>query len=153
VLPGESVIDRFVKRGELIGYVTDFRAATVRVVVPQSDVALVRDRTRSVAARLASELGRVHEAQIARAVPGGTNRLPSAALGSAGGGRFAVKADDQEGVELLENVFQFDLALSDDALVAHAGQRVYVRFDHGNEPLIQRWLSSLRRLLLSRIGV
>jgi putative peptide zinc metalloprotease protein len=153
VLPGESVLDRFVQRGELLGYVTDLSTATARVVVAQSDVALVRDHTRRVDARLSSDLDRVHGAAIARAVPGGTNRLPSAALGTAGGGGFAVDGQDKQGTKLLQNVFEFDVSLPSEAGVVHAGQRVYVRFDHGAEPLALRWSRSLRRLLLSRWSV
>jgi putative peptide zinc metalloprotease protein len=153
VLPEANVIDRFVHRGELLGYVTDLRAPSARVVVAQSEVALVRERTRGVQVRLASALGQIHGASIARAVPGGTDRLPSAALGTAGGGRFAVDSADEQGTRLRENVFEFEVALPAAAAGSYAGERVYVRFDHGFEPLAWRWGRALRRLLLSRLHV
>jgi putative peptide zinc metalloprotease protein len=35
----------------------------------------------------------------------------------------------------------------------HVGGRVYVRFDHGWEPLIWRWYRNVRQLFLRRFSV
>jgi putative peptide zinc metalloprotease protein len=153
VLPGPLPLDRFLKRGELVGWVTDLTTVTARVVVPQTAVALVRERTHAVSVRLVSDLSRVYAARVSREVPGGTRKLPSAALGAAGGGPFAVSSDDESGTALLENAFEFDVLLPGEASIEYAGQRVYVRFDHGSEPLALRALRSLRRLLLGQFGV
>jgi putative peptide zinc metalloprotease protein len=48
-------------------------------------------------------------------------------------------------------VFELDLGLSDSA--GAVGEIVYVRFDHGFEPLAMRAYRGVRRLLLSRLGV
>jgi len=50
-------------------------------------------------------------------------------------------------------VFQVELALPADVPVATLGSRVYVRFDHGLEPLARRWYRDLRRLFLSTFDV
>ena len=86
-------------------------------------------------------------------MPAASDRLPSAALGTQGGGRFAVDPMDPEGLRTLERVFQFDLALPDDAEIGAAGERVYVRFDHPSEPVAQRGYRALRRLFLRQLGV
>ena len=52
-----------------------------------------------------------HEVAIVREVPGGTNQLPTAALGPNGGGRFAVDPRAGDGRTTLERVFQIELAL------------------------------------------
>jgi putative peptide zinc metalloprotease protein len=149
----EALIDRFVKQGELLGWVTDLSVPSARVVVSQAEAALVRGRTRDVAVRLAERPGEVLPARIEREVPSGSNRLPSPALGSEGGGPFAVDPADEEGTSALERVFQFELALPQGAAVAHVGGRVHVRFDHGAEPVALRWGRDLRRLFLRRFGV
>jgi putative peptide zinc metalloprotease protein len=148
-----DLIGRFVTQGELLGYVTDFSKATVRVVVPQADVARVRRRTRRIEVRLADRLWDVRQASIVRQVPEGTDRLPSAALGTQGGGSLEVDRSDEKGTLLLESAFQLDLALPRGAEIGRAGVRVYVRFDHGTETLAEQSYRSLRRLFMRRFGV
>jgi putative peptide zinc metalloprotease protein len=147
-LPG-----RFVEQGERIGYVVGPSIATVRVVLPQSQASLVRERTQAVDVRLSPRVGEVLPASIEREVPAATDRLPSRALGIAGGGRLRVDPADPDGLQTLERVFQLDLALPSDAYVGEIGGRVYVRFDHGAEPVALRAYRSLRRVFLSQLGV
>ena len=147
-LPG-----RFVRQGELIGYVLGDTIDTVRVVLPQADAALVRDRIVRVEVRLQSRVGEVLPARIRRELPGATNRLPSRALGSVGGGRFAVDPADPEGLQTLEPVFQLDLTLVESRSIREIGGRAYVLFDHGAEPLAAQAYRGLRRLFLRELGV
>ena len=113
----------------------------------------MRQRTRSVAVRLAERPERVLAARVQREVPSASNRLPTRALGSAGGGSFAVDPQDEDGLLALETVFQFDLALPADTRVEQIGGRVHVLFEHGSEPLGRRSYRALRRLFLRRFGV
>jgi putative peptide zinc metalloprotease protein len=53
----------------------------------------------------------------------------------------------------LQALFQFDLESSTRSDVVNVGGRVYVRFDHGWEPLAQRWYRQIRRLFLSKFHV
>jgi putative peptide zinc metalloprotease protein len=154
VLPHDGdVIDRFVRQGEVLGHVTDFSKPIARVVVGQRDIGLVRERTRAVEVRLAQRRDEVIPAVIEREVPSASQQLPTPALGSAGGGAFAVDPSDGEGLTALESVFQFDLALPAGTPVEQIGGRVYVLFDHGSEPLAQRSFRAIRRLFLGRFGV
>lgn len=150
---GADLAGRFVKQGELIGYVVGPSIASVRVVLPQSQVSLVRERTRAVDVRLSPRIGQVLPARIERVVPAAAHRLPSRALGTAGGGRLSVDPADPDGLRTLEPVFQLDLTLLGDTRVGKIGGRVYVRFDHGSEPVARRAYRSLRRLFLSQLGV
>jgi len=86
-------------------------------------------------------------------VPAATQRLPSRALGTAGGGEWAVDPSDPEGLRTLVPVFELDLMLPEAPAMSAIGEAVYVRFDHGNEPLAMRAYRGLRRLLLSRFSV
>ena len=150
---GEGLVGRYVEQGAVVAYVVDLRLATARVVVPQRDVALLRDRTRAVWLRFEHDLGTVLPVSVAREVPVATDRLPTSALGTAGGGPFAVDPADPDGLRTLESVFQFDLALPSEVSIRAAGERVHVRFDHGAEPVVQRGYRAVRRLFLRQLGV
>jgi putative peptide zinc metalloprotease protein len=144
---------RFVRRGELLGYVTDLEAPTVRAVVSAVEIARVRERTIGVEVRLADQVAEVLPAEIRLQVPTATTALPSAALGAAGGGRIGVDASDEQGLTAAEKVFVLDLALPREARVVGLGQRAYVRFRHPPEPLALRLISGVRRLFLARFHV
>jgi putative peptide zinc metalloprotease protein len=75
------------------------------------------------------------------------------ALGAMGGGPFAVDTREPDGMKAAEKLFQLDLALPADARIGGIGERVYVRFEHGNEPLANRGFRAVRRLFLGRLGV
>ena len=139
---------RFVSQGSQIGYVLEFSKPLVRAVVPQDQVGLVRERVDEVQVKLSDRSGQTLSGQMLREVPAATDELPSAALGTLGGGWIAVDPTDPSGLKPLESVFQFDINLLDALGVSHAGGRAYIRFDHGAEPLIHRWYRDLRRMLL-----
>jgi putative peptide zinc metalloprotease protein len=146
-LPG-----RFVRRGEVLGYVVEPSTVTVRVVVSQPDADLVRARTGPIQMRLPESFTEITEATLKREVPAATDQLPSRALGQIGGGGVAIDPRDEQGLTSFQKVFLFDIA-PPDAWVFNVGGRVYVRFDHGLEPLVWRWYRSVRQLLLARFNV
>ncbi len=147
-LPG-----RFVRRGELLGHVIALERMTVRTIVSQDDAGLVQHRTRHVALRLAETVSEVRSARLVRVVPGASAQLPSLALGSAGGGEVATDPRDAEGMRALHPTFQVDLELPSPARIAHVGEHVYVRFDHGTESLAAQGWRRLRQLFLTRLHV
>jgi len=149
----KDLLGRFVRHGEPVAYVVDFDKITARVVVPQADVGLVRRETTSVEVRFADDVATALPATILREVPAASDRLPSAALGSIGGGQFQVDPQDEQGTRTLDPIFQFDLNLPPDTVIGNAGGRVYVRFDHGTEPLAQQWYRSLRQLFLRQFTI
>ena len=69
--------DRFLKQGDLVGYVLNVERPTVRVVAAQAEIDLVRQHNQGVKVRLASQMERVIPALILREVPGAMERLPS----------------------------------------------------------------------------
>jgi putative peptide zinc metalloprotease protein len=50
-------------------------------------------------------------------------------------------------------VFEIEINLPPDAHTDYLGSRMYVRFDHGYEPLAFQAWHSLRQLFLRRFGV
>jgi putative peptide zinc metalloprotease protein len=147
-LPG-----RFVKRGELLGYVLDRSAITARVVVQQPDVDLVRQRTSKVKIRFPEKIDETLPAVVRREVPAATDQLPSRTLSQQGGGQIAIDPRDMMGVKAFQKIFLFDIELPEQIGLYNVGGRVYVRFDHGWEPLLWRWYRGARQLFLRRFNV
>jgi putative peptide zinc metalloprotease protein len=149
----EDLPGRYVKRGELVGYVMELGAITVRSVVPQSDIDLVRYQTRAVHVRLAERLDDSVSGVVRRVVPGATENLPAMALGAEGGGKLAVDLRHDREAKALERVFQVDVKLTQSARYVNVGGRAFLRFDHGHATLAQQWSRRLRQLFLSKFDV
>lgn len=148
---------RFVKRGELLGYVVDRPAQRVRVAVTQEDMDLIASRARDEGVR--AEVRLPHQsaipARLHRALSGGEQQLVSPALGTTGGGEIAVDPQDTQGIKPLHRVFDLELLLDhpppEQGLVF--GNRCQVRFDLGATPLGWQWLLRLRQLFLGQMSV
>ena len=154
VVPNDGdLVGRFVRQGELIGYILNGDAFIVRAVVPQYAIALVRQRTKGVELRVAGSASHVIESSIERQVPGALNQLPNAALGSLGGGDIAVDPRAEDGLTTFQGVFQVDLSLPPRDADQPVGMRVFVKFDHGTEPVAAQIYRSMRRLLLRQFNV
>jgi putative peptide zinc metalloprotease protein len=147
-LPG-----RFVRRGELLGYVLDRSTITARVVVSQSDVDFVRQQTKRVQIRFPESISECLPAILRREVPAATDQLPGRALSQEGGGEIAIDPRDMLGIKAFQKVFLFDVELPTCEGLYNVGGRIYVRFDHGKEPLFWRWYRGLRQLFLRRFNV
>lgn len=147
-LPG-----RFVRQGQALAHVLAPEALTVRAVVSQDDIDLVRERTRRAEVRLAERVDEVVPARVRRVVPTASGTLPSTALGIAGGGRVPIDPRDERGLSALEKLFVVELEIEGSPRGANLGGRVHVRFDHGNTPLALQWFRQLRQLFLSRLDV
>lgn len=154
-LPG-----RFIRQGELIGFVVDGSLQLVRVVVTQEDIDLVRREVKDVAIRLASRIDDIIPATIVREVPAAKNELPSLALSTEGGGLHPLDPSETDEAKTLTSLFQYDLALSKPIsgalkadLQAPYGARVHVRFNHQPEPLAFQVWRRIRQLFLSRLNV
>ena len=144
---------KFVKRGEVLGFVLDRASITARVAVPQSDLDLVRNRTKRVDVRLPEKPYETVHASLIREVPAATDRLPSRILGRPGGGEIPIDPRDEQGTKAFQKIFLFDIQLPASTRLFSVGGRVHVRFDYGMEPLIHRWHRHLRELLLTKFNI
>lgn len=152
IIQPEDLPGRFVRRGAPLGYVVDFSKVTVRVVVSQRDVDLVRTETRGVAVRLSEALGREFPGDIGREVPAASHELPSLALSVEGGGSVALDPREREDPKAFEKLFQFEIFVTGLNLRT-IGERVFVRFSHDSKPVALRWYRAVRRTLLSQFSV
>ena len=154
VLPrAEDLPGRFLHRGDVLAHVVDLNTLTVRTIVDQTDIDLIRHSTKTVQVRLAERLASPIDADVKRLVPAASDELPSPALGSEGGGQVPMDPKDPKGQKAIRKVFQIDLQLPLALGIVNVGGRVYVRFDHGREPLMTQWYRQGRQLFLSRFNV
>lgn len=147
-----DVIDRYFRKGDLLGYLSEETKPKVRVLIHQEDIDLIRQAYDEVEVRGAPRLDKVIVGQIIREVPGGALQLPSRALSVDGGGQVAVDPRDTDGLTALNRHFQIEIELPTKDL-AFYGARVHVRFEHRAEPLAYQWYRRLRPLLLSQFHV
>jgi putative peptide zinc metalloprotease protein len=158
VRPASDMVGRYVKDGEIIGYVTPSAGRIARVVVPQSDIELVHGRLVDVLIRLADRHTDL-ASHLVRAVPAAETNIPSQALTTANGGTISTDPRDSKGAKAFERLFQFDLALPDGGPAASAlaasgfGTRVFVRFDFAWEPVGTMLYRRIRQGLLSRFEI
>lgn len=151
-IPIEDMRDRFVRKGQLLGYVIPASTVTARVLVSQDDVDLVRSQTEKVRVKLASRVYQTYEAQVMREVPAASDKLSNPALSSLGGGPAATDPRDSTQPKTLDKWFEFELQLPG-ATSTVLGEHVYVRFEHDAEPLAQRAYRGLRQLFMKRFTV
>jgi putative peptide zinc metalloprotease protein len=142
----------YLKQGDPIAYVIDFSDVSVRVVVPQNAIGLVRKRTQDVEIRLQGKVDRRIASEVEREIPAATYRLPSKALSQEGGGEIQTDPFDKDGVKTRDQYFQFEVSLPESVGYAHIGQRVHVRFAHGYEPMAWQWYRSFEELFLDELG-
>ena len=147
-LPG-----RFVKKGELLGYIVSEHRPTIRAVVSQADIGLVRERVTQIEVRLTERLDKSLRAELERIVPAADLDLPSAALGTGGGGGVPIDPVDPDRRRALKSHFQLDLSLPELAKDPHIGGRAYIRLEHGTMPLARQWYRRLRQLILGKFYV
>lgn len=149
----EDLPGKYLKQGETVGYIFPEATVTVRAVVPQEDVSLVRQRMVRGTARFVRDFSRIHAFSLVREVPAGLEHLPSRTLSVEGGGTNIVDPREKSGTKTFSRTFQFDVQLPLDWSAVSVGDRVYLRFEHGYEPLVRRWWRSLRQLFLARLDV
>jgi putative peptide zinc metalloprotease protein len=149
----EDLPGRFLRKGQALAHVLPSQVVTVRAVVSQDDIDLVRERTRRAQVRLAERVEDVVPARVKRVVPGASDQLPSTALGSAGGGQVPIDPRDARGVSAIERLFVVELELEGASRLVNLGGRVHVRFDHGRASMAVQWFRELRQLFLSRLDV
>jgi putative peptide zinc metalloprotease protein len=151
--PPRDLVGTFLRKGDSVGFVAELGDPTVRVVVPQSAIGLVRDDTREIRIRFANRFDEVRSARVIRELPFVTDRLPSLAFASQGGGEISIDPGDPSGAKALEMFFQLDLKTDTPVEAAGIGVRVFVRFGHGAEPLFYQAYRRVRQLFLKRFSV
>ena len=153
LLEADDLPGRFLRKGDLLGYIIDDELPTVRMAVSQDHIGQLRERVSDIKIRFASHPGRDFDASILRQAPEATNRLPSAALATSGGGPFIATTSGKNELETLEKVFLVDLEPDFQGQYIPLGTRAYVRVNHGSETLADQWYRRLRQVFLRQLNV
>ncbi len=149
----------YVRRGDRVGMVADIDDLIVRAIADQK-----------IGPRIESEIGEQGEVEIrvkgrpdlelsgtiARVLPAGYQRLPSAALGYFAGGSTQVAVDDETGTKTVEPFFEVQIEVSPSQLSQVqllSGERVVVRFEMPARPLAHQWWRALRQLVQRRFQI
>jgi len=153
VMPNTGDIEGyFVKQGDPVAYVINYDEVSVRVVVPQNTIGLVRQNVENVEIRFVGRINQTYDTEVSREIPAATYQLPSKALAQQGGGKIQTDPFDTAGTKTRDQYFQFEIALPENAITSHIGQRVFVKFRHGKEPLARQWYRSFEELFLNELG-
>jgi len=144
---------RYVKRGEVLGYLVAGPSDRVRTAITQEDMDLIRSRLQGVQVRLANSPESILNGNLKRQVPGGEFDLVSPALGSSGGGEIAVDPTKEGGKHSLKRVFDMEISLDKASPGSVFGDRAFARFDLGAAPLGWQWFVRLRQVFLSQLSV
>ncbi len=149
----EDLPGRFVRQGELLGYILDKQPPTIRMAVSQDNIGQLRQNIEGITIRLASDPHRDYSAEIIRQAPEATNQLPSAALTTIGGGKFIINPDSKDQLSSLQKVFLVDLRFDPMQQNLLLGTRAYIRIDHGGEALASQWYRRMRQTFLRQFNV
>jgi putative peptide zinc metalloprotease protein len=145
----------YIHRGEEVGRVATLGNVLVRAVAGQDVVGLlVAEADQRVEMRPDRRPDTTLTGTIKQFLPAGQDRLPSAALGYAGGGSLAVSSDDPRGTKTPERFFEIQVTPDpDSAGQLLAGQRVIIRFDAESKPYLAQWWQGLLQLFQRRFQV
>lgn len=154
ILPeADDLPGRFVRQGELLGYILDQAPSTIRMVVSQDHIGQLRQHVDNIKVRFASHVNREYPAEIIRQSPEAVNQLPSAALSTEGGGLFIVQPDSKNDLLVQQKIFLVDLKFDPQQRTIPLGTRAYVRIDHGGEPLATQVYRRVRQVFLRQFNV
>ncbi len=154
VVPDDTHLEgRFVHNGDVLGYVIGGGDVAVRAVVPQSEIDLVRSRTRDVSLRFTERVDAAIPAEITRETPSALERPPATALAADGGGPMLLDPNSPHHDRPLDRWFEVVVRPLDGVPPERIGARAYVRFGLGAEPVAWRMLRGARQALMRVLNV
>lgn len=147
----QDLIGRYIKKGDIIGYIQDNQSPTIQVAIPQSDFDIINDSIKDVKIKFNKYSQNEFSAKIINPRINITNTLPSASLGNEGGGAIKTTTD-KSGIKTQENIFVVELSFP--TLEQHSllGKRVYVKLYHNDKTLADQLLIKIKKLFFREIN-
>jgi len=154
--------DRYLKRGQEIGWVATTDRLEARCPIDQADLGFFnRLESRQVDAklpdeqtsiRLAGQVGKIiHSIGQPLAVPAAQSRLPHPSLGAqGGGGKVMTDPKDEKAMKPVTPMFEVVLKVANPSGELRPGQRAYVRFSVGRESGWDWMVRKTKQLLQSQ---
>jgi putative peptide zinc metalloprotease protein len=149
----DDVPGKFVRRGSAVGYAVQPATLLVRAIVRQDDIGLVRSMLERISLRLAGSVQELRSGDIVRMTPSASDRLPTLALSTTGGGRAALDPQERREPRSVQSYFEYQIAFTGSRDRIAMGQRAYVQFVLGAEPIGFQILRRLRQLFLRQLNV
>jgi putative peptide zinc metalloprotease protein len=149
----------YLRRGEQVGMVADIDDLIIRTIADQRLGPRIEPEIGAegvVEIRVKGRPDLALTGTIAKVLPAGYERLPSAALGYLAGGSTRVALDDETGTSTVEPFFEVQIELAGsgaDQVDLWSGQRVEVRFEMPARPLVAQWWRALRQLIQRRFQI
>jgi putative peptide zinc metalloprotease protein len=143
----------YMHQGSVLGYVSNESDTVIRVVVLEDEADAVRTRLLGAELKYPEHMDETVKATVVREVPSLTDTLPSMALSTMGGGKISIDPSDSSHVRALSTLLHIELKPAIPDHLPPLGSRVYVRFQHGAEPIAFRLYRSLRQVFLRRFNV
>ena len=144
---------RFVRKGDVLGYVLGGGDIGVRVVVSQAELDLVRARTTRVDVLLSERMDTVLPASVVRETPSALERVPAPGLAAEGGGPMLTDPTSPGHERPLDRWYVFEIALADPTPLLRIGEHATARFDLGAEPIAWRIARAIRQVLLRTLNL
>lgn len=148
ITPRHHLPGSFLQQGDEVAIIEKSDSVRVRAALLQEEIGLVRQATRAVSVRFASDPGNLLQADLIPATPIATHDLPSPVLGTQGGGRLAIDSSAAQGTRVIEQVFLLDMTVRDYKQTGHYGERASVKFDHPAESLLTQWYRALQQVFI-----
>ncbi|MCP4375640.1 MAG: PqqD family peptide modification chaperone [bacterium] len=145
----------FLQKGQQIGLVADrdHENLIIRAVASQEIGALLyelqnmKDRTIPLEIRIQGRPAQAFTGKIRKILDSAQDTLPSPALGYTVGGAVITRPDDRQGLTAAEGFFEIHITPDSGDIMLLPGQRVVVRFDLPQKPLVAQWWRSLLQLI------
>lgn len=149
----QTLPERYLKRGEVIGYVMHpERPLTVRVVVLETAAEQILGQVTGVNLRPASDRDQELVGIMSSVVPRISKELPSPVLTIIGGGEIALDPSSGEKMEAVENFVTVEVEVPD-VPMDFVYERFYVRFDLDPASAGKRIYRKIRQVFLERFEV
>jgi putative peptide zinc metalloprotease protein len=156
VAPGiKDSVGSWLERGTPVGQVIDESEFYFSAIVSQNEASrLFSKEILGSDVKLFGQAGELLAVESRKVIPVEKERLPSAAIGWAGGGDVAVDMSEQSGTRTAEPFFEVraNIGEAGESQLLH-GRGGRIRFDLPAEPLLRQWMRKLRQLLQNRYGI
>ena len=144
-----ELMGKFFKQGDLLGFIQN-DATIIRTVISQADIDPILEDLSEIKISVVSEPGKNFTGTVLSEHPHPTFKLPSRTLATDGGGNIITSPDDPTKLMTIEEMFQLDIKLNTPIHKPFAESRVYIRFHHGYQPLLFRWVRRVQQLFLTQ---
>ncbi|MCH9674711.1 MAG: peptidase M50 [Gammaproteobacteria bacterium] len=149
----DDPVGRYVKEGQLLGYVVSADNFALHVAIPHESAGRVHEGVDSVSVKFVDRPAITLPALVSRSVPAAQRHLPSSVLSTLGGGSIQIEPQEELGQTALGSVFIVEVALQGLPPQNCVGLRAHVRFGHEPESAGKQLYRAGRQLLLGRFGI